>query len=102
MRLEATNASWDRSTANRVLAPATSEVSLTLPAAVSLLEPANGAIDVGWGALFSRTPFTGGVHIFAMSELDSGGKVIGAYSVVTAAMSFTKPEWAGQSSHRYV
>jgi len=88
--LTATSASGEVSTANRALAPGASGVSMALPAAVELLQPAAGATDVAPGALFQWTPFPGGVHIFALTSVSAMIPIPQAI-VVTAAASVAAP-----------
>jgi len=90
VRFEATSATGDVSTANRALAPGTSGVSMALPAAVTLLQPAAGATGVTPGALFEWTPFPGGVHILGLAAVSAFGPYP-VVTVVTAESSFSSP-----------
>jgi hypothetical protein len=88
VRLEAWNGALDNSTANRVLTPGTSGASMVLPAAVTLLEPADNEPNVDYGTLFAWTPFPGGVHVLILVR-DPLTSTRSTWTVVTSAASLT-------------
>jgi hypothetical protein len=88
VRLEALNGALDSSITNQVLTPGTSGAPMVLPAAVTLLEPADNEPNVDNSTLFAWTPFPGGVHVFMLVRDPFTSTQI-TWTVVTSAASLT-------------
>jgi hypothetical protein len=105
VRAEASSAAGDLAFASRSLVPGTSGVSLVLPTAPTLLQPADGATGVTPGTRFEWTAFPGGIHLFAMLKTDSPMSTV---TVVTAGTSVSRAAqayesgWPPEPDARYV